>query len=499
MLKLLIADDERIIRETISRLIDWHTLGVELIGLCSNGLEAYDMILDESPDIVLTDIKMPGMNGLELIKNISETKLNTQFIILSGYGEFEYAKEAMKYGVKHYILKPCNEKQISESILAVINDCHEKRREQMMKNGQPVLTSSMHYNIISNLITECAANSRPPEEIMRNYDAYMDFSSVSYRLFYVYFLEYNSLEAYLKQLQDYYDTHMPQIALHGVYIRNTLLLFFQNYAEDYQDFKDFLTSADIPDNPVSVTIEEENYPHLGMLMDILTEKLKRFSTIYTVNHFHPVCTNNHASFSKEVLQSFRNILSGTETDSDSLQALLSGIEDISFLKQTANSLLLEGCLQNGDTSPAQLTEWLLRVNQAVSPEQIRELLSQALQQITDSVRKQPSGLLAEQIYAYVEQHLEDSNITLKEIAENHLFMNVDYVSRKFLKETGRKFSDYLAEVRIRNAKQYLAEGYKVQDVAEKVGCGNNPHYFSQLFKKKTGMSPSAYGAKDFTQ
>lgn len=100
MLKLVIADDERIIRETISTIIDWKQYDIELVGLCKNGLEAYDMILDESPDIVLTDIRMPGMDGLELIQRISQTDLNTQFIILSGYGEFEYAKTAMKYGVQ---------------------------------------------------------------------------------------------------------------------------------------------------------------------------------------------------------------------------------------------------------------------------------------------------------------------------------------------------------------------------------------------------------------
>lgn len=166
MMKLLIADDERIIRETISSLIDWETLGAELTGLCSNGLEAYDMILDESPDIVMTDIKMPGMSGLELIKKIAETRLDTQFIILSGYGEFEYAKEAMKYGVKHYILKPCNEKQISESITAVIADCHELKREQMLKNGLPLLTNSLHYNIVSGIITECATHNRSCEEML---------------------------------------------------------------------------------------------------------------------------------------------------------------------------------------------------------------------------------------------------------------------------------------------------------------------------------------------
>ena len=125
MLKLMIADDERIIRETISSLINWKAYDIQLVGLCKNGLEAYDTILDESPDIVLTDIRMPGMNGLELIQKISETDLDTKFIILSGYSEFEYAKQAMKYGVKHYLLKPCNEQQIIESIQDLAKDCQK--------------------------------------------------------------------------------------------------------------------------------------------------------------------------------------------------------------------------------------------------------------------------------------------------------------------------------------------------------------------------------------
>ena len=88
MLKLIIADDERIIRETISTIIHWENYDIEVVGLCKNGMETYDMIMDESPDIVLTDIKMPGMDGLELINRVSRTDLNVQVIILSGYGEF---------------------------------------------------------------------------------------------------------------------------------------------------------------------------------------------------------------------------------------------------------------------------------------------------------------------------------------------------------------------------------------------------------------------------
>ena len=133
----------------------------------------------------------------------------------------------------------------------------------------------------------------------------------------------------------------------------------------------------------------------------------------------------------------------------------------------------------------------MTINQGYSDSQILERLYGMIHKIVSPEKKQSGTNFTKQIFSYVEQHLSDSNITLKEIAENQLFMNVDYVSKRFLKETGRKFSDYLAEVRIRKAKQYLAEGWQIQQVAEKVGCGNNPHYFSQLFKKKTGMTPSA--------
>lgn len=494
-MKLLIADDERIIRETISSLIDWKALGVELTGLCSNGLEAYDMILDESPDIVMTDIKMPGMSGLELIKKIAETRLDTQFIILSGYGEFEYAKEAMKYGVKHYILKPCNENQISESIAAVIADCHEKKREQMLKNGLPLLTNSLHYNIISGIITECATHNRSCEEMLQSYRAYIDFSSSAYQLFYVYYLEYGSLNLFLERLQEYYLAHMPQIALHGVYISNTLVLFFQSYAGEYGELHRFLSSVPLPDNPVALTIEGQLYPNLQRLLESLTQRLKRFSIIYMINHFRLVYTCNHNSFSEEALRLFRALIKGQASELAPLENLLEGTEDAGFLKQLANSLLLEGSLHSSQISPVEVTEWLIAINQESNADCIRELLRVDLDKILLSQQTQRPNLLVEQIYGYVEQHLRDSNITLKEIAENVLFMNVDYVSKRFLKETGSKFSDYLAAVRIRKAKQYLAEGCKIQDVAERIGCGNNPHYFSQLFKKKTGMTPSAYLAE----
>lgn len=144
MLRLVIVDDEKIIRETISTIIDWNSLDIEVIGTCKNGIEAYDMILDEYPDIVLTDIKMPGLSGLELIEKIRQTDEDIKFVILSGYGEFDYAKTAMKYGVKHYLLKPCNENQIIDVMKQVAQDCYRTRALQEMQNK--------HQKLIANQI-----------------------------------------------------------------------------------------------------------------------------------------------------------------------------------------------------------------------------------------------------------------------------------------------------------------------------------------------------------
>ena len=99
MIKLLIVDDETIIRETLSKHIPWENLGVRVIGTAQDGLEAYDIIMDEYPDIVITDIKMPGLSGLELLQRIKRLHAEVEFIVLSGYGEFEFAREAMQFGV----------------------------------------------------------------------------------------------------------------------------------------------------------------------------------------------------------------------------------------------------------------------------------------------------------------------------------------------------------------------------------------------------------------
>lgn len=125
MYKLLLVDDERIIREGIKFMVNWTGLGIS-IHEAKNGLEAYDVIVNEMPHIVLTDIKMPGLNGLELIEKTKEKFPDIVFVILSGYGEFDFARKAMQYGVKYYLLKPSNENEITDVLIKVIDELREK-------------------------------------------------------------------------------------------------------------------------------------------------------------------------------------------------------------------------------------------------------------------------------------------------------------------------------------------------------------------------------------
>lgn len=142
MLSLLIADDEKVIRESLAECLNWEEIGIRVVGCCSNGLEALEAILDETPDIVMTDIKMPGLNGLELIEKIQDIDRDIEFIILSGYREFDFAQKAIKFGVRRYLLKPVSEEQVLESVLDAADSCERRRSVKVTMEEHKKLQST---------------------------------------------------------------------------------------------------------------------------------------------------------------------------------------------------------------------------------------------------------------------------------------------------------------------------------------------------------------------
>src|SRR4051812_49147953 len=146
MYKVLLVDDERIITEGMSKVINWESIGTNLIGTARNGIEAYSIIEQQQPDIVISDIKMPGMNGLELVAKVHSVFPKIRFILLSGFSEFDFAKQAMQYGVKHYLLKPCNENTIMDAVSEICEDLKQKQnREQFIQKMKGTLESVLPY------------------------------------------------------------------------------------------------------------------------------------------------------------------------------------------------------------------------------------------------------------------------------------------------------------------------------------------------------------------
>ena len=123
-MKVLIADDEIKVCRLIQHLVDWDALEMDIVGFANDGKTAYESICEKKPDIVITDIRMPVYDGLELIRRAKEVNPEINFIVISGYSQFEYAQQAIKYGVKDYLLKPLKKRELENS-LTEIKESHE--------------------------------------------------------------------------------------------------------------------------------------------------------------------------------------------------------------------------------------------------------------------------------------------------------------------------------------------------------------------------------------
>ena len=134
MYKLLIVDDEDFEREGMAQMIDWKQYDIEMAGTAWNGVEALQKIEALRPDMILTDIKMPVMNGIELIRKVREKYPEIEFAVLSGFGEYEFTSQAMEQGVRHYILKPCDEDRIVAAIEKVKKEIDKKRQKEEYLN-----------------------------------------------------------------------------------------------------------------------------------------------------------------------------------------------------------------------------------------------------------------------------------------------------------------------------------------------------------------------------
>ncbi len=504
MLRLVIADDEKIIRETISTFIDWEKLGIEVVGLCKDGIEAYNTILDEYPDIVLTDIKMPGMTGLDIISRISEMDSNVEFVILSGYGEFNYATEAMRHGVRHYLLKPCNEEDIIKVMEEVVADCYKRRHLAAMKEQQKQMNQRMHNVMIQNVLLEAISSGEDLFSLVQANSQYLDFSNTSYEVCFFYYVPEQSLEICLDHIYNFCripNATVPSIhTLHFLYVRNTLVLFFEKINNSLEGFDIFASTLHIQPELHQLEYQRTSQVNLGQTLMMILKKIQRYETIYLINGTNKIAAKNLNYLLAQSSQCIRKLSEDPANASATIQELLeilSGIDDPAYLKTILADLLLNKVpADSASKNPISITEFLLNISELCTCQEIMNAFVPNVMKVfpvTEALPHRPKDFIEKTLH-YIDAHLSDSNLSLKWISENYLYMNVDYVSKQFIKQTGVKFSTYLSNLRIERAKKLLLENHSdsIYTVAEEVGFGNNPQYFSQIFKKSTGMTPTAY-------
>lgn len=502
MLKIMIVDDEEIICRSIAALITQEAPHLQLIGTCLDGVEAYHMILDETPDIVITDIRMPGISGLELIERIRRTSLHTHFIVLSGYGEFEYARQAMKSGVHHYLLKPCSDQELIDSLRQVEDECVKERQLMESQGHLPQEYQEFQNILLSNMIQEGILLEETTSRFFASYNRYADFLETPYQLCRFSGISRSALDKYTERIDDFLAKSAGHLNCFRIFYSDVLVYFFPNFAEDYAIADRYFRGLSVSGQTAPLIYERISYPNLQSLLEELIATLRNFDQLSYLYPNRTVTAYNHHSLNERIKKLVPRLLSDDSQEAAAAYAefeqILSALSERNFLLQLGAQTLIYLASQSPTIAMTDITAFVLELYTVKEEAELRHRILSKVQELLAACRapKKEYSAFIRRTLDYMEEHYADQDLTLKWIAENYLYMNINYVSRCFVRETGNKFSATLIDLRIRHAKEILAaSGDKIQNVAELVGCGDNPSYFSRIFKKSTGMTPSAYVRK----
>jgi len=520
MYKVLLVDDERIIREGISKIIDWEGHGFCFIGAAENAIEAYDMIQKQRPHIVITDIKMPVMSGLELIRKTKEIYEDIVFIVLSGYGEFELASQAMRYGVKYYLLKPCNENTIIEALNnARAEIVQREKRQQFIKKN--VKTMQKILPLVK-------------EQFIRDYVMGKGYTvkELDYYCNLLNIKQQELLRMVIFQVSEEYNFE----SVHAL----------GNVIEEVCD-GDEIYYKTIIKNQIMLLVRPMEDESLLRIIDKVKSTFFEYSNIETtVSYGDKACFKDMPAVFRQLQECFKysmyfeegSIITPKDIEflvgEDKNEVLALGDERItlaiksgniqeveSLVNQFFSELKKSGCVIS--LAKLHCIELYMKIIRGCPYEKVAGYIEKTVDlQNMDSINEIQQFILnaakelanenhmrlikrrsaiVDKLMKYVEANISNEDLSLKWIAKNVLYMNEVYLSKLFSKETGEKFSHYLTKVRIEKALELMKNSNcdKVYEIAQQVGLGKNPQYFSQVFKKYTGYTPTEYMEKLLSQ
>ncbi len=493
MYKLLLIDDERIVRESISQLIHWEQYDINLIGSCSNAIEALEIVKENRPDIIITDIRMPVINGIDFIKNIRSQGIDSECIILSGYNEFEFAKNAMQENVKHYILKPCSEREIEDALLKTISDINSKRIMKKKIEAQQFVQHIYLQQFIHLVLQRKELDTEMEHGLRVLFSEYDQLFWISFQ----WEIDLQNPQEIYQCFLDFAQATSATLISSVMKINTTLGCFY------------FSSKHELPFNQLMI-LQKQLYKHLHY-MPVLNETKKCcldqlyswIKDIFNDSSGYMVITDKGIS-QCEIKEAYSDldfasiqdkmVKTITQGDRQSIHCQVQSLfytYDRNFAMMVCTKLLIKYSYA-GLLDKNYLTTIL---NQVYAIKEIHVLMNTLSDVMSNLHVDDKNESFVDKIIKYIHENLEDSNLTLKWCAKELVFLNEDYISRAFTKQTGENFSTYLNHIRIERAKvliSLMSENDKIYTVAEKIGLGHNPQYFSRLFKKNTGYTPKEY-------
>lgn len=541
MLKIFLAEDEVVVRETIKRMIPWEELGFELVGEAADGEMALPLLIRQQPDLLITDIKMPFMDGLTLARLAKKEIPGLKVVILSGYDDFNYAKQAIGIGVEDYLLKPITKNALIERLSEIRSRYeHEKTQKEYYEKFQREM-QAYEKNSSRDFFEALVGGSMDMMEVYKRAEKLgLDIVAEAYNVL-IFTMncdedfsgqrdEYSSWEAEsLELLENFFAGHssamlfQSNIFSYGVLLKGQRETIEENTRACVDEIRKILSRQDG---------RREWFLAVGQSVDRLSQIQKSYHTasrafsqryLYDENilYYDEMETMEHPGGQAEtednaylqkvdvnalnpaILQKFLSNGLQEETENfvkDYFYAIgQEPMESLVFRNYVILNVRFSvisfikglGCdtneMESADTEEV-LAESGKNMESAIA--YAKKMISQAIE-----IRDQNSGNKNRSILKtavdFIDSHYMDEEISLNTVA-NVANVSSNHFSALFSQNMGQTFIEYLTTLRMNKAKELLrCTGMRSSEIAGEIGY-KDAHYFSYLFKKTQGMTPSDY-------
>ena len=541
MLKIFLAEDEVVVRETIKRMIPWEELGFELVGEAADGEMALPLLLRQQPDLLITDIKMPFMDGLTLARLAKKEIPGLKVVILSGYDDFNYAKQAIGIGVEDYLLKPITKNALIERLSEIRSRYeHEKTQKEYYEKFQREM-QAYEKNSSRDFFEALVGGSMDMMEVYKRAEKLgLDIVAEAYNVL-IFTMncdedfsgqrdEYSSWEAEsLELLENFFAGHSSamlfrsNIFSYGVLLKGQRETIEENTRACVDEIRKILSRQDG---------RREWFLAVGQSVERLSQIQKSYHTasrafsqryLYDENilYYDEMETMEHPGGQAEtednaylqkvdvnalnpaILQKFLSNGLQEETENfvkDYFYAIgQEPMESLVFRNYVILNVRFSvisfikglGCdtneMESADTEEV-LAESGKNMESAIA--YAKKMISQAI-----GIRDQNSGNKNRSILKtavdFIDSHYMEEDISLNTVA-NVANVSSNHFSALFSQNMGQTFIEYLTTLRMNKAKELLrCTGMRSSEIAGEIGY-KDAHYFSYLFKKTQGMTPSDY-------